>query len=206
MVKSIFPCQPMLHRPLDTSQMNSLLAHLSEFTPLQLRDQNTLAYTYNADILRHKNTPNTPLYNVDTQKRSEVKPNFLPLRVGTPNLRQMNSQFPTNKIGTSSYFRTHSNNVGTHKPVNENSIFPSITAGTFQPMQINPGSHPYNIGTYRPSPVYAYHSPVNTDRATTKGSNTQPAHTEQTNYNTHVDRRYASTTATAHIHQTQHST
>ena len=42
MVKSIFCCQPMLHRTLDTSQMNSLLAHLSEFTPLQLKDQNTL--------------------------------------------------------------------------------------------------------------------------------------------------------------------
>ena len=30
MVKSIFHCQPKLHLPLDTSQTNSLLAHLSE--------------------------------------------------------------------------------------------------------------------------------------------------------------------------------
>ena len=72
MVKSIFHCQPMLHRPLDTSQMNSLLVHLSEFTSLQLKDQNTPAHTYNADILMHRNSPNLPLYNVDTQKHSEV--------------------------------------------------------------------------------------------------------------------------------------
>ena len=101
MVKSIFHCQPMLHRPLDASQMNSLLAHLSEFTPLQLKDQNTLAFTYNADMLRHRNAHNLPLYNVDTQKHSEVKPNFPPLRVGTPNLRQVNSQFPVNKSTSS---------------------------------------------------------------------------------------------------------
>ena len=126
----------MLHRPLDESQMNSLLAHLSEFTPLQLKDQNTLAYTYNTDILMHRNTPNLPLYNIDTQKHSEVKPNFPPLRVGLLNLRQVNSQFPTNKISTSSYFQTNPYNVGTHKPNNENSHFPSIMACTFQPMHI----------------------------------------------------------------------
>ena len=134
MAKSIFHCQPMLHRPLDTSQMNSLLAHLSEFTALQLRDQNTLAYTYNSDILRRRNTPNLPLYNEDTQKRSEVKPNFPPLKVGTRNLRQVNLQLPANKISTSSYFRTNPYNVGTHKPINENSYFPSTLAHTFQPM------------------------------------------------------------------------
>ena len=74
MVKSIFHCQPMLHRPLDTTQMNSLLAHMSEFTPLQLKDQNTLAHTYNTDILMYTNTPNLPLYNIDTHKHPEVKP------------------------------------------------------------------------------------------------------------------------------------
>ena len=58
LVKSIFHCQPMLHRPPDARQMNSLLAHLSEFTPLQLKDQNTL--TYNADILMLRNTPTFP--------------------------------------------------------------------------------------------------------------------------------------------------
>ena len=94
MVKSIFHCQPMLHRPLDTSQMNSLLAHLSEFTPMQMKDQNTQAHAHNADILMHRNTPNLPLYNVDTQKHPEVKPNFPPVRAGTPNLRQVNSQLP----------------------------------------------------------------------------------------------------------------
>ena len=35
----------MLQGPLDTSQMNLLLAHLLEFMPLQLKDQNTLAHT-----------------------------------------------------------------------------------------------------------------------------------------------------------------
>ena len=114
--------------------MNSLLAHLSEFTPLQLSDQNTLAYTYNADILRQRNAPNLPLYNVHTQKHSEVKPNFPPFRVGTPNLRQVNSQLPANKISTSSYFQTNPYNIGTHKPINENSHFTSIMAHTFQPM------------------------------------------------------------------------
>ena len=68
MVKSIFHCQPMLHQPLDTSQINSLLAHLSEFTPLQFKDQNTIAHTYNADIFTHMNTIPTPLYNVDIRK------------------------------------------------------------------------------------------------------------------------------------------
>ena len=92
-VKSIFNCQPMLHRALDTSQMNSLLAHLSEFTPLQLIDQNTLAYTYNADILRHRNTPNLPLYNVDTQKRSEVK-------LQLPTTEGRHSKFKTNELVT----------------------------------------------------------------------------------------------------------
>ena len=127
----------MLHRALDTSQMISLLAHLSEFTPLQLRDQNTLAYTYNTDILRHRNIPNLPLYNIDTQKRSEVKPNFTPLTVGAPYLRQVNSQLPTNKISTSSYFRTNPYNVGTHKPINEKSHFPSIMYGTYIPTHAN---------------------------------------------------------------------
>ena len=143
--------------------MNSLLAHLSEFTPLQLKDQNTLAYTYNADILTNRNTPNLPLYNVDTQKHSEVKPNFPLLRVGTPNLRQVNSHFHANKISTSSYFQPNPYNVGTHKQINENSHFPSIMASMFQPLQINPNSPQHNIGTHRPSPVYPYHSPVNTD-------------------------------------------
>ena len=138
--------------------MNLLLAHLSEFTPLQLKDQNTLAYTYNADILRHRNTPNLPLHNVDTQKCSEVMPNFPPLRAGTPNLRQVNSQLSANKISTSSYFCTNPYNVGTHKPIKENSHFPSIMAHTFQPMQINPNSPQHNIGTRRPSPVFPYHS------------------------------------------------
>ena len=78
---------------------------------------------------------------------------------------------------------------------------------TFQPTQINPNSLQHNIGTHRPSPVYPYHSPVKTDRATTKGSNTHNPHTQNNiDYNTHVDGSYASTTATAHIHQTQHST
>ena len=155
----------------------------------------------------HRNTPNLPLYNVDTQKHSEVKPNLPPLRIGTLKLRQVNSQFPTNKIVTSSYFRTHPYNEGTHKPINENSHFPSIRACTFQPTQINPNSSQYNIGTHRPSPVYPYHSPVNTDIATTKGSNTHNPHTQNnTSYNTHMDGGYASNTATAHIYQTQHST
>ena len=106
----------MLHRPLDKSQMNSLLAHLSEFTPLQLKDQNTQAHTYNADILMHTvGTPQPPLYNVDTLKHPEVKPNFPPVRAGTPNLRQVNSQLPANKISTTSYFLTNPYNVGTHK-------------------------------------------------------------------------------------------
>ena len=151
--------------------------------------------------------PNLALYNVDTQKHSEVKTNFPPLRAGTPKLRQVNSQFRANKISTPSYFRTNPYNVGTHKPINENSHFPSIGAHTFQPMQINPNSPQYNIGTHRPSPVYPYHSSVNTDRATTKGSNTHNPHTQNnTSYNTHMGGRYASTTATAHIYQTQHST
>ena len=166
MVKSIFQCQLMLHRPLNTSEMNSLLAHLSEFTPQQLKDQNTQAHTYSAEILMHRKTPNLPMYNVDTHKHPEVKPNFPPVRVGTPNLRQVNSQLPANKISTTSYFRTNPYNGGTYKPINENSHFPSIMAGTFQPMQINPHSH-YNIDTHRPSPVYPYHTPVNTDMATT---------------------------------------
>ena len=72
-------------------------------------------------------------------------------------------------------------------------------AGTFQPMQINPHS-PYNIGTRRPSSVYPYHSPVNTDIETT-------AQTEQHQlqaYNTHMNGKNA--TPTAHTYQTQHST
>ena len=77
---------------------------------------------------------------------------------------------------------------------------------TFQPMQINPNSQ-HNIDTHRPSPVYTYHSPVNTDTATTKGSITHNQHTQNnTSHNTHMGGRYASTTATAHIYQTQHST
>ena len=80
-------------------------------------------------------------------------------------------------------------------------------AHTFQPMQINPNSPQHNIGTHRPSPVYPYHSRVNTNLATTKGSNIHNLHTQNnTNYNTHVDGRYASTTTTAHIHQSQHPT
>ena len=206
MVKSIFHCQQMLHRPLDTSQMNSLLAHLSEFTPLQLKDQNTQAHTYNADILMHRNTPNLPLYKVDTHKHPEVKSNFPPVRVGTENLRQVNSQLLANKISTTSYFRTNPYNVGTHKRINENSHFPSIMAGTFQPVQINLYS-PYNLGTHRPSPVYPCHTPVTTEIATTKGSNAHNLHKQNNiSYNTHMDGRYASTTPTAHTYQTQHST
>ena len=169
----------MQHRPLDTSQMNSLLAHLSEFTPLRLKDQNTQAHIYNADISMHRNTSNLPLYDVDTLKHSEVNPNSLPDRVGTPNLRQVSSQFPTNKIGTSSLFLTNPYNAGTHKPINENSHFPSITAGIFQPMQINQRS-PYNIGTHRPSLVYPYHRPVNTYIATAKDSNAHYLHKQNT--------------------------
>ena len=79
-------------------------------------------------------------------------------------------------------------------------------AGTLQPMQINPHS-PYNIGTHRPSPVYPYHSAVNTDIATTKGSNAHNIHKEnKASYNTHMDGRHASTAPTAHTYQTQHST
>ena len=183
-------------------QMNSsLLAHLSEFTPLQLKDQSTLANTYNADILMRRNTPNLPLYNIDTHKHPEVKPNFPPVRVGTPNLRQVNSQFPANKISTSSYFRTNPFNVGTHKHINENSHSPSIMAGTIQPMQINPHSPPYNIGIHRPSPVYPYRSPVNTDIATAKGSNAHNLHKlNNTSYNTHMSGRHASTTPTVHTY------
>ena len=186
--------------------MNSLLAHLSEFTSLQLKDQNAQAHTHNADILMHRNTPNLPLCNVDTHKHPEVNPNFPPVRAGTPNLRQVNSQLPANKISTTSYFRTNPCNVGTHKRINENSHFPSIMAGTFQPMQINPHS-PYNIGTHRPSPVYPYHSAVITDIATTKGSNAHNLHKQNnTSYNTYTDGRHASTTPTVHTYQTLHST
>ena len=136
MVKSIFHCQPMLHRPLDTSQMNSLLAHLSEFTSQQLKDQNTQAHTHNADILMHRNTSNILLYNVDTHKHPEVQPNFPPVRAGTPNLRQVNSQLPANKINTTSYFRTNPYNLGTHKRIDENSHFPSIY-GRYIPTDAN---------------------------------------------------------------------
>ena len=132
----------------------------------------------------HRNTPNLSLHNVDTHKHPEVKPNFLPVGVCTPNLRQVNSPFPANKISTTSYFRTNPYNVGTHKRINENSHFPSIMARTFQPMQINPSSI-YNIGTHRPSPVYSYHSSVNTDKATIKGSNAHNLYKQNnTIYNT----------------------
>ena len=154
----------------------------------------------------HRNTRNLTLYNVDTHKHPEVKHNFPPVRVGTPNLRQVNSRLPANKICRTSYFRTNPHNVGTQKPINEKLHFPSIMAGTFQPMQINPHP-PYNIGTHRPSPVYPYHCPVNTDRATTKGSKAHNLHIHNnTSYNTHMDGRHASTIITAHAYQTQHST
>ena len=79
-------------------------------------------------------------------------------------------------------------------------------AGAFQPMQNNPHSS-YNIGTHRPSPAYPYHSAVNTDIATTKGSNAHNQHKQNnTSYNTHMDGRHVSTTPTAHTYQTQHST
>ena len=54
--------------------------------------QHSSTYTHNADILMHRNTPNLPLYNVDTHKHPEVNPNFPPVRAGTLNIRQVNSQ------------------------------------------------------------------------------------------------------------------
>ena len=153
----------------------------------------------------HAGSQSLLLICVEHYLLSQVKPNFPPLRVGTPNLRQVNSQFPANKISTYSYLRTNTYNVGTHKPINENSYFPSFRARTFQPMQINPNSPQHNIGTHRPSPVYPYHSPVNTDIATTYCLNTHNRQTQNnTSYNTHMEGRYASTTATARIYQTQH--
>ena len=80
-------------------------------------------------------------------------------------------------------------------------------ARTFQPMQINSISPPYNIGTHGPSPVYSYHSLVNTEIATTKGSKAHNLPKQNnTSYNTHMDGRHACSTPTVYTYHSQHST
>ena len=75
MIKSIFQNQQLMHRPVDKDRVNSLLAHLSEITILQLKSQNTMAQRYHEDRRIEKNIdPNFPQYNAATYKPLEGNP------------------------------------------------------------------------------------------------------------------------------------
>ena len=116
MIKKMFQIQPLIQPSIDRDQVNSLLAHLSEISPLQLKGQTTLAQRYHADRLIDRNiNPNSPPYNAATYKPLEVNPHNLSFRAIFPSSRQVIQQFPSNEVGTSSFFRENPNNIGTHE-------------------------------------------------------------------------------------------